>query len=284
MKVAFAACSAMPDGWVDDHFAAGLLGADFRQWDDETVDWNACDRVVLRSVWDYSGRVEEFLAWCRDVGPGRLRNPPALVAFNADKRYLRQLSGPSVPTRFIAPGDDVPAFDGEVVVKPNISAGARDTGRFGPAARAGAVELVERIRASGRVALLQPYLSEIDVRGEIALVFIGGELSHVLTKRAVLRGDGAAPLEDAELGVAAAMLEDDLIGAGTAEAPQRLLASAIYAEISARFGAPLYARIDLVPGPDGAPVLLELETIEPSPYLATSPGSSERLAAAVCAS
>lgn len=128
------------------------------------------------------------------------------------------------------------------------------------------------------------YLSENDVRGETALVFIGGELSHVLTKRAALRGDGVAPLEDGELGVAAAMLEDDLVRAGTADAPRRSLASAVHAEISARFGAPLCARIDLVPGPDGAPVLPELETIEPSLYLATSPGSSERLAAAVCAS
>jgi glutathione synthase/RimK-type ligase-like ATP-grasp enzyme len=274
----------MPDGWIDDHFVAGLLGADFRVWDDEAVDWSAYDRVVLRSVWDYCTRSEEFLAWCRAVGSGRLRNPPELVAFNADKRYLSQLSTPSVPTTFIAPGDDIPALDGDVVVKPNISAGARDTGRFGPPAHAAARALIKRIHANGRVALLQPYLPAVDRCGETALVFIGGQLSHVLTKRAVLRGDGVAPIAEGELGVAAAMLEDDLVHAGTADTAKQALATAIHAEICERFGVPVYARVDLAEDHDGAPVLLELETIEPSLYLATSPGSSERLANAVRAS
>ncbi len=261
-----------------------MLGADVRVWDDAAVDWSAYDRVVLRSVWDYSGRLTEFLAWCHAVGPRRLRNSPALVAFDADKRYLSQLSAPSVPTRFVCPGDDLPVLEGEVVVKPNVSAGARDTGRFRPHAHAGAIALIDRIRASGRVALVQPYLPAIDVDGETALVFIGGKLSHTLNKRAVLRGDGVAPVSDGALGVAAAMLEDDLVRAGTADAAQLALAGAVHDEICARFGVPVYARIDLVAGPQGAPVLLELETIEPSLYLATSPGSSERLASAVLAS
>ncbi len=280
MRFAFATCSALPDGSTDDRPVAALLGADFQVWDDESVDWNAYDRVVLRSVWDYSRRSEDFLAWCHEVGPSRLRNPPELVAFNADKRYLSQLSGPTVSTRFIAPGGAVPTFDGEVVVKPNISAGARDTGRFGPSAHAAAVGLIERIHASGRVALVQPYLSAVDEHGETALVFIGGELSHVVSKRAVLRGDGVAPVVADKLGVAAVMLEDNLVRAGTADPAQRALATRLHAEICARFGVPVYARVDLVASPEGAPVLLELETIEPSLYLAMSPGASERLAAA----
>jgi hypothetical protein len=39
-----------------------------------------------------------------------------------------------------------------------------------------------------------------------------------------------------------------------------------------------YARVDLVPGPDGAPLVIELELTEPSLFLGTSPGSAERLA------
>ena len=276
-----ATCSAMPNGWVDDHLVARLLGADFQVWDDKTVDWSAYDRVLLRSVWDYSRRGEEFLAWCRAVGPRRLRNRPDLVAFNADKRYLKQLSAPTVPTTFIAPGDSVPAYEGEVVVKPNISAGARNTGRFGPTAHAAATALIEQIHDSGRVALLQPYLTAIDTHGETALVYIAGQLSHVLTKRAVLRSEGVAPVADGELGVAAAMLEDDLVRAGTADAAQKALAAAIHAEIAATFGVPVYARIDLVASPDRGPVLLELEAIEPSLYLDLAPGSSQRLADAV---
>jgi alkylhydroperoxidase/carboxymuconolactone decarboxylase family protein YurZ len=192
VKIAFATCAALPDGWNDDHPVAALVGAEYRVWDDEAVDWAAYDRVVLGSVWDYSGRVDEFLAWCAAVGAERLRNPPALVAFNADKRYLGELSVPSVPTTFVAPGDEVPALEGRVVVKPNVSAGALDTGRFSPPTHGAAVELIKRICASGRVALVQPYRATIEERGETAVVFVGGQLSHVLSKRPVLRSRPAS--------------------------------------------------------------------------------------------
>ncbi len=284
MKVAFATCAAFPDGMPDDQAAARPLDAAFAVWNDPAVDWDAFDRVVLRSTWDYSRQSDAFLAWCRAVGPRRLRNPPELVAFNADKRYLGELSVPVVPTTFVAPGQDVPALSGEIVVKPNVSAGARDTGRFGPGEHADAAALITRIHAAGKVALVQPYLPAVDTRGETAIVYIGGERSHVLTKRAVLRGTGIAPVGAHPLGVAAAMLEDDLVTAGVAGEPQRALAAALHAEIAARFGTPLYLRIDLVDGPGGGPVLLELEAIEPSLYLGLAPGSAARLAAAIRAS
>jgi len=284
VRVAFATCSAFPDGWQDDHPAAALLGAEFRVWDDPRVDWAAYDRVVIRSAWDYTASVDAFLAWCDAVGPGRLRNVPGLVAFNADKRYLAELSAPTVPTLFVTPGEAQPRLRGEVVVKPNISAGARDTGRFGPATHDEASALIARIQAGGRVALVQPYMNAVDERGETALVFLGGELSHVLRKRAVLAPDEEAPLADGRHAPAAVMLLDDLVAAGIASAAERQLACQVIAEISERFGTPIYARVDLVIDPQGAPVLLELEVIEPELYLATSPGASERLAAAILAS
>ena len=59
------------------------------------------------------------------------------------------------------------------------------------------------------------------------------------------------------------------------------LACAIHDELAARFGVPLYARVDLVPGPNEAPLLLELEAIEPRLYLNAAPGAAERFARAV---
>lgn len=284
MRIAFATFDVMPDGWVDDHPVAELLGAEYRVWNDPTVAWEAYDRVVIRSAWDYSHEIDAFVAWCRAVGPSRLRNPPELVAWNADKRYLADLRVPTVPTSFVAPGEPLPVLEGEVVIKPNVSAGALDTGRF-PAQRHGeARELIGRIHASGRVALVQPYLTGIERQGETALVFIAGELSHVLSKRLVLREPGEAPRAPGGIRAAAVMLEPDLVAAGAADDAQRELARAAYREVAERFGDPLYARVDLVPGPDGKPVVIELELIEPHLYLATSPGAAERLAAAIRAS
>lgn len=284
MKVAFATSRELPGGWDDDREAARLAGAEFAVWDDPTVDWEAYDRVVIRSAWDYSHRLDEFLAWCAAVGPGRLRNVPELVAFDTDKRYLGELRARTAPTTFVGPGDSLPELRGEVVVKPNVSAGARDTGRFGPATHADALTLIERIRASGRVAIVQAYLEEVDRRGETALVFIAGEPSHVLRKRAVLRGEGEAPLGDGPRAPAAVMLEDDLVVAAEAEPEQADFAAAVVAEVTERFGTPLYVRVDVAHDDEGLPVLMELEAVEPCLYLDLVPGAAERFARAVLAS
>jgi hypothetical protein len=280
VRIAFATCADLPAGWDDDREAARLSGAEFVVWNDPGVDWEAYDRVVIRSVWDYSRRVDEFVAWCRSVGSGRLRNHPELVAFDADKRYLGELRARTAPTTFVAPGDPLPALEGEMVVKPNVSAGARHTGRFGPGAHAEALALVERIRESGRVAIVQSYLADVDRGGETALVFFAGALSHVLRKRPVLRAEGEAPLGEDPDGPAAVMFEDDLVVPGEATEAQRAFAADVIAEVTGRFGTPLYARVDVAATDDGAPVLMELEAIEPCLYMDLVPGAAERFARA----
>jgi hypothetical protein len=284
LRVAFATCTELRDGSPDDHSAGALLGAEYLVWDDPSVDWDAYDRVILRSVWDYTLRVGEFLEWCRRVGSERLRNGAEIAQFNADKRYLSDLSCPTVPTVFVAPGEPPPVWDRELVVKPSVSAGARNTGRFGAEFAPDAQALLDRIHASGRTALVQPYLRSVDALGETALVFIAGQLSHELHKRPVLAPDEVAPTTRDRLAVAKAMLRADLVVARAAQEDERALARAIIAEISQRFGTPLYARVDLVRDDDGRPVLLELELIEPRLYFAQARGAAERFAAAVLAS
>lgn len=288
MRIAFATCSLVPEGWPDDHEAAALLDAGFRSWDDRDVEWSRYDRVVLRSVFTYQYYADAFLAWCRAIGPERLRNRPDLVAFTADKRYLAKLSVPTIPTEFIGPGDPLPELCGEVVVKPNVSAGARETGRFTPATHDAALALIERIRARRAVALVQPYVGDVDLGGETAFVFFGGELSHVLRKRAVLRPDEVAPVAregfPRKLGVAQAMVESDLVVASEAAPAEHSLAERVSAEIATRFGTPLFLRVDLVRDSSNAPILMEIEAIDALLYLALSPGASARFAAAVRAS
>ncbi len=283
-KIAFVTCAAHRDGFEDDRIAAPLVGAEFRAWDDESVDWTAYDRVVVRSVWDYTGRVDEFLAWAESVGPERLRNHPALLRFNADKRYLTQLDAPTVPTALLEPGAALPDYDAEIVVKPNVSAGARDTGRFEAGAAGEARQLVERIHASGRSALVQPYLPGVDAGGEQAVVFFGGEVSHVLHKNPVLRESGVAPVAEIAHGPAAIMLEPDLVVPGVATDRELALAQRVHAEISGRFGVPLFARVDMVPGPDGDPVVIELEAIDANFYFELMPEAAQRFADAIAAS
>ncbi len=274
MRIAIVTCTAYAEGRPDDVRVAELLGAEFRVWDDQSVDWQAYDRVVIRTPWDYSERRDEFVEWAFRVGAERLRNTPEVIAFtfNSDKRYLGTLQAPIAPTIFLEPGQALPEYQREVVVKPNISAGARDTGRFEPEAAEEAAELVAVIHATGRTALVQPYLAGVDEQGETAVMFFNGEISHVLAKRPVLRSAGVAPRSEIAHGPAAVMLEHDLVGPGQADAAQLSLARAVHDEISERFGVPLYIRVDMVPGQDGSPVIMELEMIEPNLYLELAQG------------
>jgi hypothetical protein len=255
-------------------------------WDEPGVAWDAFDRAVIRSTWNYSREREAFVAWAEALD-GRLENSPAVVRWNSDKRYVADLAAAGlrvVSTAYVGPGDPIPALEGEVVVKPTISAGARDTGRFGPAAHDAARALIARLQGEGRVAMVQPYLDAVDTHGESALVYIAGEFSHSLRKRAVLRPDEEAPLRDDAIGSAEAMYDPGLVQPANAQPEERALADATLAHLAERFGAsPLYARVDMLPGPEGSPVLLELEVIEPHLYLGISPGAADRLAAAITA-
>ena len=288
-RVGLATCTAIDPEFGDDPDVVGALRgrgveADRPVWDDASVDWSSYDLVVIRSTWDYTPRREEFVAWATSLGD-RVQNAPDLIAWNSDKAYLADFATaglPVVPTVYVAPDDDLPSLTGEVVVKPTVSAGAIDTGRFGPATHDLALDLVTRIHASGRTAMVQPYLASVDTVGETAVVCLDGKPSHVLRKRAVLRPDEVAPVRDGDIGAAEVMYEDDLVVASTATDAELAFASEVLRWVTSRFGAPpLYARVDMVAGDDGAPVLMELEAVEPYLYLAESPGALPRLVDAI---
>ena len=279
-SVALVTCSELPDLDEDDRLIApalAALGIDAvpAVWSDPAVDWAAFDLVVLRNPWDYTDRLAEFLAWARAVP--RLANPVDVVAWNTDKRYLGELAGaglPVVETAFVAPGEAVPAFDREVVAKPTVSAGSRDTERFLPTDRDALLAHVTHIHSSGRTAMLQPYLDRVDEAGETALLHVGGAYSHAIRKGPLLTADRAM--------VGDLYVEED-ISPREPTAAERDAAAAIMAEVRRRFGDLLYARVDLLIGDDGAPVLLELELTEPSLFLGTAAGAPERFAAAIAA-
>jgi hypothetical protein len=291
LKVALATCSALPDGWPDDRLLTAALRergaeASFEVWSDGGVEWRRFDRIVVRSTWDYTDRRDDFLAWAEGLGE-RLRNPPDVLRWNSEKRYLGELAAagiPVVPTTFVEPTDPEPRLEGQVVVKPAVSAGARDTGRFGPAVHEGARALLVRLQEAGRTAMVQPYLDSVDREGETALVFVDGSLSHVLSKRPVLRPDEEAPTRDDAIGAAEIMYDEGLVGRGEATEEQEKLAAEILDWLRRRFGAvPLYARVDMLRDGAGAPVLVELEAVEPCLYLAAAPSAAGRLAEAVLA-
>ena len=170
-------------------------------WDDPDAAWAEADLVLVRSTWDYTDRPEAFCGWAREVATvSQLHNPPSVIEWSADKRYLRDLSDagvPVTPTTWLQPGDVVHLPDEpEVVVKPTVSAGSRDTTRHDLSN-----DRDEALAAAGvlldmdRSVMIQPYLSGVDDQGETGLVFIDGCFHHAFRKAAILAA-GAAATDD----------------------------------------------------------------------------------------
>jgi glutathione synthase/RimK-type ligase-like ATP-grasp enzyme len=168
----------------------------------------------------------------------------------------------------------LPELSGELVVKPTVSAGARDAGRFSPARYDEATALIEAIRDSGRTAMVQPYQARVDELGETTVVYLGGEPSHAVRKQPVLSAGTANPQAP----------QRAVITATEATEAEWRLADAVHTEIAQRFSSPLYARIDLIPNDRGEPLVSELELIEPHLYLGYSPQAARRLTDAIHAS
>lgn len=303
-RIALATCAALPSLDEEDTPLLTALAdrgveAEPAVWDDRSVDWSGYDLVLIRSTWDYSQRRADFLTWAGTVERvSTLVNPYAVVRWNTDKHYLRELEQagvPVVPTMWLEPDRHLssralhtrfPAH-GDFVIKPAVSAGSLDTGRYtaiDAGSRGLAIQHARRLLEAGRTVMVQRYLQSVDQVGERAHVFISGEYSHTVSKGAMLDGpdvgvDGIykqeemspAQASDAEI----EMARDVIRTAGGL-----LTDSAGGAEVAAPF---LYARVDVVSGDDDRPVLLELEMVEPSLFTSMAPGALDRFADAVVA-
>ena len=264
--------------------ALRAAGVDARPviWTDEpAAGWAAFDLVVIRATWDYTHVLPQFLAWTRTVGPTRLLNPPDVIAWNADKRYLADLARAgirTIATEHLPPGAPFTPPPGRFVVKPAVAGGARGAQVFDEQRHAQAHSHVARLHAAGHHLLVQPYLDAVDGdEGETALVFIDGELSHAMHKGPLLALDVPA----AERGFRA-----EQMSVVAAPAPDVVaLGRRTLAAVHERFGGGplLYARVDVLRDGAGAPAVLELELIEPSLFLDFVPGTAEALARAIVA-
>jgi hypothetical protein len=280
MKLRLATCRALPEPDIDAAPLAAALGAagidaSVLAWDDPAVDWDAPVPTLLRSTWNYTERLDAFLAWVdRVAAVAPLWNPPRIVRGNVCKRYLLALASDgvaTVPTLLFERGAAITseqlaavaaAHDAaRVVIKPEVGAAYAGARAFGVTTHGELVDAaghLATLTARG-AALVQPYLASVEDYGERSLIWIDGELTHAIRKAPRLAGGvesvtGPFPIADDERAVALAAL-----------AP-------IAADI-------LYARIDLVRDFAGEPRVMELELVEPSLFFAKGPHALDRLIA-----
>jgi hypothetical protein len=267
LDVALVTCTRVPQGDPDDHLLAAALtrlGASvaFVCWDDPDASWSVARMAVVRSTWDYFERHRTFLDWTDYVGAvTTLRNDAETIKWNSHKGYLLELAAHGidiVPTRLVRAGEPATLGPGDHVVKPAISAGAERTTRFAAQADVDALTATDD-------ALIQPYLPSIETDGELSIVCIDGEPSHVVRK--VPAGGDFRTQEEHGAVVSAIELADD----------HRALARAALSVLST---APLYARVDAI-DTDAGLQIMELELIEPTLWLAWHPPAADVLAASI---
>ena len=280
MTVALVTCSQMPKPDLDEPFLRAALdeeGLDHEvvAWDDPDVDWSAYEVTVLRTPWDYTSRLDEFLPWVlRAHAAGHVINPPKLIEWNHHKGYLFDLERagvPIVPTRQVAHGAPFPyqraslrRVEGEVVIKPAIGIGAFGAARL----ESGSEEAFAHLEALSLLGdvLIQPLVPSIETQGEVSLIHMGNQIVHAVRK---VPAPGDFRVQDHHGGT---VVEHE-----PTEAELAVAADAIREALNITGSGPMYyARVDLV-DLDG-PRVMELELIEPELFLRHSPRVATRFA------
>lgn len=242
-------------------------------WDDPSIPWASFDAIVIRSCWDYHFKVEKFLNWTREIEAAKIPvfNPAAMVRWNTNKSYLRNLEAKGIHI--------VPTVWGEgrlslteqlrelgwskAVVKPCVSATAYRTSVVTQDDDGSAQELFDDLQG-GPGVMVQKFMDNITSEGEWSLIFFGGEFSHAVIKQPT-PGDFR--------------VQSDFGGTSQlADPPSHVFANA--AESLRAIAPTLYARVDGVV--DGGEFrLMELEVIEPALFLSAHPEAPTRFADAI---
>lgn len=284
MDLTLVTCSQLPEPDHDeqpllDALADAGIDARMAAWDDADVDWGEAALTVVRSTWNYWDDRDAFLDWMRRASSAStvLRNPLNVMSPNTHKSYLAALERanvPVVPTRWFARGGRAADADmlrtlpwRHVVTKPAVGGGSRGVRAFDLGSDdelEAAAAHVTSLQQLGEV-LVQPRLESIATEGERDIVWIDGEVTHVVTKHTRLEGDDEhvdtpRDPDEAELALARWAL--------------RTIPAVEQREL-------LYARIDVAPDELGTLRIVELELVEPSLFLAMHEPAMDRFVAAL---
>lgn len=233
-------------------------------WDDPAADWSLYDAVMIGTTWDYHDRLNEFLAVLADIETKtKLFNSRSLVEWNCHKRYLKDLSErgiATIPTLWVdeaTPAAILSAFDhfdcDTLVAKRQVGAGGEGQHRLQRG------EVVPDMPSPMKI---QPFMDNILKEGEISFIFVGGKYVFALLKTAA---EGEYRIQSCYGG------QEQVITPTAADIAAASKAVAALDEV------PLYARVDMLRGADGALLLMELELIEPFLYPVQGPELGARV-------
>lgn len=233
-------------------------------WTDECVNWTNYTHAIIKSPWDYFDKYPTFLSWLKKMEDAGIQmlNPIEIIRWNSDKHYLKEIAEAGLkvtPTKFCEK-DSKPKLSeyfqifhqDELVIKPVVSGGSKNTFRFNPENIAQIESQIHELLKE-EAFMVQPFLKEIAENGEWSFLFFNGKYSHSILKKAKAGdfrvqhylGGTIHPQQPNEQEIALAKAYVDTFAKGC-----------------------LYARVDGVFIKDEF-VLMELELIEPFLFLFT---------------
>ena len=249
-------------------------------WDNPNIDWRDTKCALFRTTWDYFHRFEEFEEWLNKVNSQtNLFNSKELIYWNLHKGYLFDLEkkGIRIPPSLLIKKhnnnnlpNNLSSYCNktnwkEFILKPAVSGAARHTYRFKR------VDLEQYNDVFNKLILnedmiLQEFQNKIISKGEIALMFMGGEYTHSVLKKA----------KSCDFRV-----QDDFGGSVhhyEASDDEIKFARKI---VHACSPIPAYARVDLMWDNHNQSCLSELELIEPELWFRNNPEAAKLLAKAI---
>lgn len=258
--IAFLSCKSLDGYVVDDQLAVdALLAAGFSvdtiPWD-APAEWSKYGAVIVRTTWDYTQRLDEFLKTLKTISSQTLLiNDFETICWNAKKTYLRDLAHWDlriIPTEFSWTVDWMSLFDKwkteMLMVKPQVGANANNTHK------------IKRENSPAKPLfsqdpLIQPFRQNILSEGEFSFHFFYGEFSHAIQK---IPKQGDYRVQEEHGGKIISIMPS----------PADLkFATDIYKKVEAQLKEPsLFHRVDLVRNQQGELEIMELELVEPSLY------------------
>ncbi|PON14238.1 hypothetical protein C2W62_30155 [Candidatus Entotheonella serta] len=270
-RITLATCQEWPIPIVDEPLRKVLMA---RGHTVHSTPWNGvqdtfydADIVVIRACWDYSQSPHEFAEWIGSLEHAsvRLHNPPDVIRWNMEKRYLLDLQAqgihlPETVIIKVAQNEDVLTEIerhgwNEAVAKPLVGQGGLGVMRLHPQH----FDSWPQLSSGHQQIVLQEFRPEISTRDETLLVFFAGCFSHAI-RRIVAPDEWRSNTRYGARKVKCSVSSEIVRQA------QEVLSVLTH--------TPLYARVDGLID-DNTLTVMELELIEPDLGFAEVPGATE---------
>lgn len=233
------------------------IDAEIISWEDTDIDYKKYDCLIIRSIWEYQEKYNEFKAWLNMLKSSNIKifNTIDIITNNILKdrqfKILDDNGIPHIPTKFKKTDLDIFENNETFVVKPIISGSGSNT--FLVVAQAEMTK--NQINSSDTYAIykniiaeedngimIQPFVKNIE-NGEYACVFIDGENTHNMLRYPGIFSEKKSPKHLANIPIDVAELAKKV------------------SNIS-EYSGYLYMRVDIIIYKD-IPIIMEVELCDP---------------------